>query len=77
MTSLQDLIIQKIPELNALKADTVYSSFNPVLNLFFKKAFSKGLFCPRVQGNFQSTKAWTAAVVRMRAFHLNLPYSIA
>lgn len=32
---LQDFIIEKIPELIALKADAVFASFNPFFNLFF------------------------------------------
>lgn len=39
VTSLQDFIIERIPESIALKADAVFASFNPFFNLFvFLKA---------------------------------------
>ena len=39
ITSLQDFIIESIPELIALKADAIFPSFDPFFNLFvFSKA---------------------------------------
>lgn len=41
--SLQNFIIERIPELIALKVDAVFASFNPFFNLFvFLKGFTKG-----------------------------------
>ena len=34
ITSLQDSVIERIPELTALKSDTIFTSYNPFFNLF-------------------------------------------
>lgn len=45
--SLQNFIIERIPELIALKVDAVFASFNPFFNLFvFLKGFTKGWYVP-------------------------------
>ena len=46
ITSLQDFVIERIPELIALKADAVFASFNPFFSLFvfFKASLRVGMY---------------------------------